>query len=71
MLPKVLNRKVKQFGGRLIDISVPRICFVNKMDRIGASYEYSIKSIRNDWEQIQLPCRFLLGMEANFKVLLI
>ena len=26
--------------------SVPRICFINKMDRTGASFEYSIESIR-------------------------
>ena len=25
---------------------VPRICFVNKLDRVGASYSYSIKTIR-------------------------
>ena len=26
--------------------SVPRICFVNKLDRMGASYSYSIQTIR-------------------------
>jgi translation elongation factor EF-G len=28
---------------------VPRICFVNKMDRVGASYERTIESIRSGW----------------------
>jgi elongation factor G len=36
---KALNRKAKRSGARLTAIMVPRICFVNKMDRVGASYE--------------------------------
>ena len=47
--------------------NVPRICFANKMDRMGASFEKSLESI---WQKltpnaiaIQLP----IGLEENFK----
>ena len=46
---------------------VPRICFVNKMDRIGASFEYTLGTIRDRLGahviQMQLP----IGSEAGFK----
>jgi elongation factor G len=46
---------------------VPRICFVNKMDRVGASYERSIQSIRDrlgaNPVQMQLP----IGVESSFR----
>src|SRR6056297_2491153 len=45
---------------------VPRICFVNKLDRIGASFDYSFDSIRKrltpDAVRIQLP----IGIESTF-----
>ncbi len=47
--------------------SVPRICFVNKMDRVGASLEYTLGTIRDrlgaNPVQMQLP----IGSEAGFK----
>jgi elongation factor G len=46
--------------------SVPRICFINKMDRMGASFEKSYKSIlerlNKNAVRIQLP----IGSEENF-----
>jgi elongation factor G len=46
---------------------VPRICFVNKMDRVGASYERSIESMKNrlgaNVAALQLP----IGSEAEFR----
>jgi elongation factor G len=45
---------------------VPRICFVNKMDRVGASFERSIESMKHrlgaNVAAIQVP----IGSEANF-----
>ncbi|MBU1046125.1 elongation factor G [Patescibacteria group bacterium] len=45
---------------------VPRVCFINKLDRMGASFEYSLKTI---WERltpnavaVQIP----IGQEGNF-----
>lgn len=46
---------------------VPRICFVNKLDRMGASFEKSFESILErltpNAVQVQLP----IGLEENFK----
>jgi elongation factor G len=46
---------------------VPRICFVNKMDRIGASYERTIESIRKRLGANSLAMQFPIGSEAGFR----
>jgi len=46
---------------------VPRICFVNKMDRVGASYERTIESIRARLGANPLPMQLPIGSEANFR----
>lgn len=46
---------------------VPRICFINKMDRVGASYEYSIDSIRTRLGAHPLAMQMPIGSEADFK----
>jgi elongation factor G len=46
---------------------VPRICFANKMDRIGASYEMTIDSIRQRLGAKPLPMQLPIGTEQNFK----
>lgn len=45
---------------------VPRICFINKMDRVGASYEDSIASIRQRLGANPIPMQLPIGSEANF-----
>ncbi len=47
--------------------SVPRICFINKMDRVGASYERSIDSIRQRLGANPIPMQLPIGSEAAFK----
>ena len=47
--------------------NVPRICFVNKMDRIGASFERTLESIRNRLGANPLPMQCPLGEEAAFQ----
>jgi len=47
--------------------SVPRICFVNKMDRVGASFERTIESIRERLGANPLPMQIPIGSEAAFK----
>jgi len=47
--------------------NVPRICFVNKMDRVGASYERTIESIRRRLRANPVPIQLPIGAEANFK----
>ena len=45
---------------------VPRICFVNKMDRVGASYERTIESIRRRLKANPVAVQFPIGEEAGF-----
>ena len=46
--------------------AVPRICFINKMDRTGASYEYSIESIRQRLGANPISMQLPIGSEAKF-----
>src|SRR3989337_1569399 len=46
--------------------SVPRICFVNKMDRVGASYERSVASIRERLGANAIEVQMPIGAEAAF-----
>jgi elongation factor G len=46
---------------------VPRICFVNKMDRVGASYERTIESIRERLGANPIPMQIPIGFEASFR----
>ena len=45
---------------------VPRICFVNKMDRIGADYEKTMDSIRHRLGAIPIPVQYPIGAEDQF-----
>ena len=45
---------------------VPRICLVNKMDRVGASYERTIESIRDRLGANPLVMQIPMGFEATF-----
>lgn len=46
---------------------VPRICFVNKMDRVGASYERSVEMIRHRLGANSIAVQLPIGEEANFR----
>ena len=46
---------------------VPRICFVNKMDRIGASYERTIESIQQRLGANPIAMQLPIGSESTFK----
>jgi elongation factor G len=46
---------------------VPRICFVNKMDRTGASYERTIEMIKSRLGANPIPVQLPIGQEATFK----
>ena len=47
--------------------NVPRICFVNKMDRVGASYERTIDSIRRRLNGNPVAVQLPIGEEAEFR----
>ncbi|MGH7087879.1 MAG: elongation factor G, partial [Stellaceae bacterium] len=45
---------------------VPRICFVNKMDRIGANYERCIDMIKDRLGAVPLVTQLPIGVESDF-----
>jgi len=45
---------------------VPRICFVNKMDRVGASFEYTVGTIRSRLGANPIEMQMPIGSEASF-----
>ena len=47
--------------------SVPRICFVNKMDRTGANFERTIEMIVDRLKARPAPIQLPIGSESNFK----
>jgi elongation factor G len=46
--------------------SIPRIAFINKMDRVGADYERTIQMMRDRLGAHPLPLQVPLGREDNF-----
>jgi len=46
---------------------VPRICFVNKMDRVGANYWETVKMIEKRLNVVALPIQIPYGIESDFK----
>jgi len=49
---------------------VPRVCFVNKMDRVGASYERTIATIVDRLGANPIPMQVPIGFETTFKGLI-
>jgi elongation factor G len=46
---------------------VPRICFVNKMDRVGADFFRTVDMIENRLESVPAVVQLPVGSEANFQ----
>ena len=47
--------------------NVPRICFVNKMDRVGASYERTIESVKRRLKGNPVAVQVPIGSEDTFR----
>ena len=45
---------------------VPRVVFVNKMDKVGADFEYSVGTIKERLQANAHPIQFPIGAEDNF-----
>src|SRR5208282_723836 len=45
---------------------VPRIAFINKMDRLGADFDHSIRSMRQRLSAHPVPVQFPIGKEDSF-----
>jgi elongation factor G len=46
---------------------VPRICFINKMDKMGADFEHAIDTIRKRLNARPVAIQIPIGQEAGFK----
>jgi len=46
---------------------VPRICFINKMDRVGADYDRAIQMIRDRLEALPAVTQIPVGSEGGFR----
>ncbi len=47
--------------------NVPRICFINKLDRLGASFEGALESIRQKLSLNAIPLQIPIGVEDNLE----
>ena len=47
--------------------NVPRLCFVNKMDKIGADFLKTVDSIKNKLGANAIPIQLPIGAESSFK----
>ena len=48
------------------NFNVPRICFVNKMDKMGAGFESNLDSIRKRLTPLAMPAQIPIGAEDGF-----
>ncbi|MEZ6003326.1 MAG: elongation factor G [Planctomycetota bacterium] len=46
---------------------VPRICFINKMDKIGANFEFAVGTIRDRLGANPVPIQMPVGAEKDFE----
>ena len=49
------------------EYKVPRICFINKLDRMGANFKKSFQSIIDRLTPNAIPIQLPIGLEADFK----
>ncbi|OHA01435.1 MAG: translation elongation factor G [Candidatus Sungbacteria bacterium RIFCSPHIGHO2_02_FULL_49_20] len=49
------------------DYRVPRVCFINKLDRTGASFERSLASIWDRLTPNAVALQYPIGLEGNFE----
>ena len=49
---------------------VPTLCFINKMDKIGADFENAVKSIRDRLGASPVPVQIPIGADRHFKGLI-
>ncbi len=47
--------------------SVPRVCFINKMDKAGADFEHAMETIRKRLNARPVAIQIPIGQEAKFK----
>ena len=63
----VLSHKQKQYGVRLINTNVPRMCFVNKMDKIGADFYNCVDMIVDRLGRPLVVIQLPIGAEDDYE----
>jgi len=48
------------------EYNVPRVCFINKMDRLGADFNRTVEMIRRRLGAVPVPVQHPIGSEADF-----
>ena len=48
------------------DYAVPRVCYVNKMDRMGANFDNGVSMIKERLQANAVPIQLPIGAEENF-----
>ncbi|WP_172120429.1 elongation factor G [Actinomyces faecalis] len=46
--------------------NVPRICYINKMDKLGANFDFSVQTIRDRLHATPIVLNFPIGAESEF-----
>ena len=46
--------------------NVPRICYINKMDKLGADFDFSVQTIRDRLHATPIVLNFPIGSESSF-----
>ncbi|MDD5098840.1 MAG: elongation factor G [Candidatus Colwellbacteria bacterium] len=49
---------------------VPRICLINKLDRVGASFDKSLQSIKDRLSSNAVPLQMPIGIESEFEAVI-
>ncbi len=49
------------------EYNVPRVCFINKLDRTGANFDNDVKSIRERLTPYAMPIQIPIGIESSFE----
>ena len=49
------------------EYNVPRVCFINKLDRTGANFDNDVKSIRERLTPYAMPIQIPIGIENTFE----
>ena len=61
------SRSPRPSGARPTSTSVPRIAYINKMDRIGADFEQGVQTMIDRLGAHPVPIQLPIGAEADFR----
>ena len=62
-----MSRSPSRYGDRPTNTTCPRICFVNKMDKVGADFYFSVKTMEERLGANVIPIQLPVGSEGDFE----